>query len=398
MSDQPALSKSELIVHIGTGKTGSSSIQKTLALQTDALNQQNAAYLGLMCENAPEGTKAYSWREMGGWTQFKSVVPDTAKREMIDVLTTSITQLTSVGINKAIWSNESLFSDGQFIVPILYELHKLGVKIKVIVYIRRHDTWARSAYLQWGIKHKTYEGPVKSFKEWHETHAINFSSGLMPWLNAKWIDLSVRNFDTCGDVVVDFINCSKLDVGNIEVLRENETPNPVALALWGIYNSQFEEPMLPTELQPTLQKSGLLGQTPIPCDYMSLLPTSADIENVVALAAEDRAFINKLFAENNQPEMSTDEPKKKNMAVSQEQINAALLMLVKHQNDRIGWLTRQVRLLKENSEKVERLARRARSAKSEMQPASPAKPASSENSEMTTQKGKVGKVETLGKT
>lgn len=351
MSDKPAFSRFDFIVHIGTGKTGSSSIQKTLALQADALKQQNTAYLGLMCENAPKGTEPYAWREMGGWPQFKSIDPDVAKRQMVNTLKTSVEKLMDGGFSKAIWSNESLFSDGQFIVPILYELHKLGAKVKVVVYIRRHDTWARSAYLQWGIKHKTYEGPVKSFKEWHETHAINFSSGLRPWLTPGWIDLSVRNFDTCGDVVVDFLECAGLDVSGIDVLRENETPNSVALALWSMYNSQFKAPVMPSELQPTLQKGGLLDQAPISCDYMSLLPTAEDIERVLAIAADDREFINKLFAQNNQPEMSTGEPKKKDMSVSQDQINAALLMLVKHQNDRIGWLTRQIKNLKSDSAK-----------------------------------------------
>lgn len=344
MTNSLSLSGIELIVHIGTGKTGSSSIQKTLALQAGSLKQQNSVYLGLMCENAPV-SDSYEWRKMGGWPQFKSMPPETARQQMTDTLAKSMARLLEDGIDKAIWSNESLFSDGHFIVPILYELHKLGVKIKVVVYIRRHDSWAKSAYLQWGIKHKTYEGPVKSFEQWHKTHAINFASGLRPWLNHEWIDVAVRNFDTCGDVVSDFINCCGLDGSDIDVLRENETPNPVALALWSLYNSQFHAPVLPSELQSVLQKGGLLEQSPVSCDYMSLLPTEKDIEKVLTLASEDRAFINNLFAQNNQPEMLTGQAKQKDMSVSQDQINAALLMLVKQQNDRINRLTRQVKNL-----------------------------------------------------
>lgn len=346
MIEKPSLSEFELIVHIGTGKTGSSSIQKTLALQSNVLAQQKTAYLGLMCENAPESGKRYSWQVMSGWTQFKAVDPDVAKQQMISALEDAITNLKKLGFTQAIWSNESLFSDGRAIVPILYELHLLGIKINVIVYIRRHDTWARSAYLQWGIKHKTYEGPVKSFKEWHQTHAVNFSSGLKPWLNNSWINLSIRNFDTCNDVVADFLSCCDLDTSNIDVLRENTTPNPVALALWSIYNSQFEPPILPSELQGLLQRGGILDKTPLGCDFMSLLPTAEDIDRVVAIAAEDREFINQQFRANGQPDMEACASRSETMTVTQDQINAALLLLIKQQNDRISKLTRQIKELK----------------------------------------------------
>ena len=349
MNKEIPLSEFELVVHIGTGKTGTSSVQKTLADQGGALRQQDAAYLGLMLESAPQESQVYAWMVpgAGGWLTFKSLEPAVAAKQLQDALSEALIQLKKEGFKTAIWSNESLFSDGAFIVPILGEIYKLGAKIKVVVYIRRHDTWARSAYLQWGIKHKTYPGPVKNFQEWNKTHAINFSSGLKPWLNHDWLKLIVRNFDACPDVVSDFLAASGLDPSRIEIRRDNETPNSVALALWGLYNSQFEEPVLPVELQLLLQKSGLLGHTPVGCDFTSLLPTSEDIERVVETAAEDRDFVNQLFAQNNQPEMPTGELNKKDLAVSQEQINAALLMLIKYQYDRIAWLTKQVRTLKE---------------------------------------------------
>lgn len=349
-SNQPPLKGFELIVHIGAGKTGSSSIQRTLGTHPEPLAAQKISYLGLMCEHAPATTASYTWRTAGGWPDFKSLEGEVAKAQMEKVLADAATALLGMGFNRAIWSNESLFSDGRFIVPILKTMHGLGVKVRVVVYIRRHDTWARSAYLQWGIKHKTYSGPVKSFKDWHKTHAVNFSSGLRPWLNHEWIDLSIRNFDTCGDVVLDFLSCCKIDTANIASLRENETPNPVALALWSIYNSQFEPPMLPSELNLTLQRGGLLAQEPVGCDFTALLPTPEDIDTVLKIAAEDREFINQQFRQHGQPDMQTSPPKNKDMDVSQAQINAALLLLVKQQGDKIAWLTRQVKSL--NQEKL----------------------------------------------
>lgn len=351
MSTSAPLSGVELIVHIGAGKTGTSSVQRTLASQSDALQRQGAFYLGLMCENAPKPEQTFPWMTPGGWVEFKSKEPSIAANQIKTVLVEALGRLKAAGYSSAIWSNESLFSDGAFMVPVLHEIHALGAKVKVIVYIRRHDNWARSAYLQWGVKHKTYDGPVKTFREWNDTHSITFAGGLGPWLNHGWFEFLVRNFDTCQNVVTDFLTAAGLDVTTIDSKRDNETPNSVALALWALYNSQSKEPILPKELQPLLQRSGLLGQKPIGCDFNSLLPTEEDIARVVALASDDRAFINRLFAQNNQPEMLTSEPKKKDLAVSQEQINAALLMIIKHQGDRISWLTRQIKEIKEEISK-----------------------------------------------
>ncbi len=343
---EPALSGFELIVHIGNGKTGTSSIQKTFADQTAPLKRQGVAYLGLMLEDAPPAAKVYPWMIMRGWAEFKSLEPEVAGQQLKDALLTTLKQLKSDGFKAAIWSNESLFGDGSFIGSVLKNIYEMGAKVKVIAYVRRHDTWARSAYLQWGIKHKTYRGPVKSFREWYELNDVNFSKALKLWLEHDWLELHVRNFDACQDVVVDFLSVCNLDPSEITVRRHNETPNSVALALWSLYNSQFDEPVLPVELQKLIHKGGVLDRAPIGSDFNSLLPTVDDIDQVFERSAEDRAFVNELFAQNDQPKMPTDTPKKKNLEISQEQLNAALLLLVKHQSDRIDILARQVRQLR----------------------------------------------------
>ena len=46
------IKKIELILHIGAGKTGTSSIQETLRNNSLALNDQHVKYLGLMLEFA----------------------------------------------------------------------------------------------------------------------------------------------------------------------------------------------------------------------------------------------------------------------------------------------------------------------------------------------------------
>ncbi len=40
------------------------------------------------------------------------------------------------------------------------------------------------AYAQWGLKHKTYAGPLQPFERWIETKTATFATRLRPWLDA----------------------------------------------------------------------------------------------------------------------------------------------------------------------------------------------------------------------
>lgn len=330
----------DLIVHIGAGKTGSSSIQKTLSANHAPLKSKGFAYIGLMGEEAPH--KSYPWQKAGGWPDLLANGRLQAQQQLQKMLTQTILSLSESGYAGAIWSNESIFGNDDLVIPVLKELEKLGVRVKIIVYIRRHDAWIRSAYLQWGIKHKTYNGPVKPFAEWRKTQRLNFSGGLKPWLDMKWEDVAVRNFDTCGDVVLDFLRYYSLQGSDIIVRRENETPNATALALWAIYNSQIKEKVLPIQLQKLLNQAGLLGKAPVTCDFSELLPKPEDIEAIKEEAATDRQRINEVFRAFSQPEMETTPLAAKEMVVTQNHINAALLLMIKKQHDQITVLTKRV--------------------------------------------------------
>jgi hypothetical protein len=348
-----------LIVHIGTGKTGSSSIQKTLATNADGLRAQGVRYLGLMCEEAPR--KLFLWQKPGGWPDLLKLGEAAAREQLEAVLAASLTQFAEAGMKRALWSNESIFGNDNIVIPVLKRLESSGVRSHVIVYIRRHDAWVRSAYVQWGIKHKTYPGPVKPFPDWYRDQKISFFAGLRPWLDHSWQDIAVRNFDACGDVVVDFLDYYGLAGADIAPRWDNETPNPVALALWAIYNSQVETPVLPIELQRLLVQSGLLQKASVGCDLADLLPTEADIETVTRDLESDRRKINEVFRRFGQPEMATSRLKPKAMTVSQGEINAALLLMIKHQSDQINALRAKVQRLFGADTDAERSPRGAQS-------------------------------------
>lgn len=321
----------DLIVHIGAGKTGSSSIQKTLKASEAVLRARGVGYLGLMGEHSP--VRRYPWQLAGGWPEFARR-PESAA-ELADMLDSAIAAFRRQGLTRAIWSNETIFGNHRLVLPILADLQARGVRVRLVMYVRRHDAWIRSAYLQWGIKHKTYPGPLKPFREWTKKNGVHFSSGVEPWLEKTWADLSVRNFDACGDVVQDFLGYYGLDFPGIARRRENETPNPTVLALWALYNAQSDDQVLPYQLQSVLRRTGVLEKGVVDVDFADLLPDDAELAEIWAERADDRERINRMFAACGQPPMDEAPLKSRRLEVTQAQINAALLLILKRQSDDI---------------------------------------------------------------
>lgn len=328
----------KLIVHVGAGKTGSSSIQKTLGQNLEKLREQGIAYLGLMFERAPETT--YSWQKTGGWPIFFQLKDEQKIAELTDVITKTIDSLSESGIHTAIWSNESLFANYELLEYVLSGFHANGVEVEVVAYVRRHDAWARSSYLQWGIKHKTYSGPIKNFKEWCAGRGFLYSGQVEKWTNAAFANVHFRNFDATDSVVPDFLNV--LNISGLDEVRANETPDATLLTLWALYNNLHEDQVLPVELERLLARTGLLNQEFPPLDTENMFPDQDDMDEVWEDTKTDRERVNKILKENGQPPFSEDMPKAKDISVDQSQINAALLKMIKSQQDVISELKQKI--------------------------------------------------------
>lgn len=338
----------ELVVHVGMGKTGSTSIQKTLNFHASLLQERKAYYLGLMFENSP--IKKYSWQRPGGWADVQNMSSEKAIKEISEIAVETLSVLGNGGYEKLIWSNESLFSNHRVVLPILEKLAATGVGIKIVLYIRRHESWARSAYFQWGIKHKTYTGPVKSFHQWIQDKSMNYSGIVNQWLRFKSAELLIRNFDGCKDVVVDFLNCTGMGDYGLESLRDNETPNATVMALYAIYNSQFENEMLPEDLLRLMRNTSLINVEPIGCDFNELVPNPEDLEYLREQSAAEREYLNKVLIEHNQPPILDESLSTKNYSVGQDKINAAILLLLDAQAKQIRHLQKRIKRI-ESEEK-----------------------------------------------
>lgn len=97
-----------MIVHVGHGKTGSSSIQQSLNLAGDRLGQQGVHYLGLMLEHA-QTRKRFPWQnQIGSGLFFDQMDAEQARAELLEVLEAEVEQLQAAKVARAIWSNEWL--------------------------------------------------------------------------------------------------------------------------------------------------------------------------------------------------------------------------------------------------------------------------------------------------
>lgn len=300
----------KLIIHIGHGKTGSSSIQQSLLESSASLEAQRTKYLGIMLEHATNAQRP-EWQVKSGSDRFFVCGnEDQANHELAEILDHEIERLQDTRISTAIWSNEWLLTRSQFVLPALCQLRDRGIKIEVQCYVRRHDKWAQSAYAQWGLKHKSYTGPLLSFADWLPTFGDNkfaFYPSLAPWQKAFGRSLRVFNFDTSGDVVQHFLTVN--DIHNVPSIRENVSPDSVTMAAQAVYNARKVGPVRPQAFDMILRRGyrgDENGQLLPPLDQM--LPTEKILDDLVRERQEDVRQVNELLEQSGEPPLSFDPP------------------------------------------------------------------------------------------
>tara|TARA_R110001583_G_scaffold195389_1_gene372645 strand:+ start:3112 stop:4134 length:1023 start_codon:yes stop_codon:yes gene_type:complete len=319
--------KRKLIIHIGMGKTGSTSIQRTLNRGHNVLKNAGVHYLGLMLENAPN-SKFYPWQVDSGWATYLQTENGTANEQLASALM-EIDQQLPADIHTLVWSNESLF-DSPNRVRGAIEAVIDRFEIEIVGYIRRPDTWITSAYLQWGIKHKTYDGPLKPFRNWAKTMKYVVTPKIEIW-EALSGSVKFFNFDAVEDISQHFIaGYLPQVVGEMVPLRANETPSSVAMAMFAYYNSLSEGQVLPNELEPLLNLSGVLSKQQPVRAYNNLLPDEKDIGSYLEENQSEITQVNAFFDSHGEPTFDLSVPKVKDHATNQHEINRALLQMIKH--------------------------------------------------------------------
>ncbi len=238
-----------LLVHIGTGKTGSTSIQGFLAKNRSCLIRYGWSYPDICKElTGIEG----NYKNGEFWCS--SSFPHSRERDDIltDIIERSLKNYNTIISEEDIWDciNNNITTD-----KILSFFVRSFRRIKVVVYLRRQDLFLESMWNE----------SVKSSGEWHSVsefiESSQYTRNSLEYLNKlKAIEkligkdnLIVRVFEKKqfkgekGDVVSDFLDI----IGSIDKTldedafifpeRVNESLSPYALSVALLFNKVYRE-------------------------------------------------------------------------------------------------------------------------------------------------------------
>ena len=227
----------KLTVHIGMGKTGTSSIQKALRSNEAKLRDQGAAFLGMWFTDIDpafarqDGQKAFfaaNSAEMAAHAvTFKKAMAARADADDTD---------------RFILSNEGFFGRVAKLTPFLKALAP-EIEVNLIAYVRDPRSWLPSAYTQWGVRHKENKGPVQPFAE-RATTLIGQYKPLRLWHEAFGDALDVRVYKKDLNVVQDFAEAAGVDL-DVSAKRYLERAEPAEVLLRALFNDRFEDGVMP---------------------------------------------------------------------------------------------------------------------------------------------------------
>ncbi|MDD2828451.1 MAG: hypothetical protein PHW18_02625 [Sulfuricurvum sp.] len=334
------MGKIRLIFHIGAGKTGTSSIQQTLKAHSNFLKKQGIWYVGLMLEGAEE--RIYDWQRAAAIEDFHALTDEEIDEQLLEVFKSILSSAKRNNIHTIIWSNESFYSRNQRFHPCLKKIEQLGIDIEIVAYVRRYDSWSRSAYAQWGIKHKTYMGEIRPFKEWIKARMPNFYTPLKIIEDEFPGQLKVRNMDAVKDAVKDFLQLCDIDPDKFENIRSNESLSNEELFLRALFNNRYENPVLPDQFDRVIASKATYEISP--AEYMAtLLPQSDDMQMVMEATENDRTLLNELLKVQGQEPVKGSASAIKSVEVNSEKLLFGLCEIMLQQSIRIQRLEKTLR-------------------------------------------------------
>lgn len=249
-----------LIMHIGMGKTGTSSIQNTMRDSTEQLAAQKVHYLGM-------------WMDMLGdkYTGFQGVrillneSPEMQARLARDYAAHIRALAEETGAETFVFSNEAFFDRGVKIRDFFATLRD-ELDLKILAYMRDPHAWLPSAYAQWGIRHKTQPGPLQPFSQLGR-QLLNQYEGIKTWAEDFDDVFELRLHDTSIDVVADFAQACgfEMDAGGKRYLERSE---PAEVVMRAAFNARFDGEVLPNRFN-----RNLYGQ-------LSTVPTLDDLSDL----------------------------------------------------------------------------------------------------------------------
>lgn len=159
----------EVWLHIGSAKSGTSSLQKYLHANRDALAEQGLAYLSVGKRRASINELAISYNKQRG--------------DLGEICARLNTQIETRPERVAMLSSEMLFGFGPDLIHALLPSLK-GRALKVLVYLRRQDRYIEAVYLQ-KSKNFRFMGTLDDYIRHFKGSGSDYYSVLRPWMAAN---------------------------------------------------------------------------------------------------------------------------------------------------------------------------------------------------------------------
>lgn len=293
-----------VIYHIGAGKTGTTSIQRTFNQNRSTLEEAGILYLGLCFENYFPKKK---WNKTP-LMSYMSLSDEDIAPEFIEMLEASIKVAERKGCHTVVASNESYSTNLPKLKEYFYYVDN-KYDLQICFYVRTPEKWAESAYIQWRIKHKKNKGRILDAGSYLESQPFRVFTKVIKYLQESNLNhcLDVRNMDACGDVVDDF--CQFYDIPELGKIRMNESLDSFEKALFYLVNNAHDEPVLPHEGKAILSKLNNVEYD----EYISKTEINEDLFDKEELLKE-KQYINEFLDESSQLDYQfslknrTDEP------------------------------------------------------------------------------------------
>lgn len=331
----------KLYVHIGNGKTGSTSIQKALEKKQNELLKNGILYVGRFMELAP--VKLYEWQNFRKKELFWTLSDDERLEQASAVLRASLEKLGNVSC--IVWSHESFINRHITMAPLLYALQQeMPCAVYPVAYVRRHEDWSVSAYFQWGLKHKTTQGfEIPSFKEWmHSKPANLFSVVLSKWQKTFGENFILKNFDAVKNPVDDFLKILGMNEPDSVKEHSYKSPNSEELFFRTVFNFSHTDEVLPGKFDREMESFPFRRHVLKPDEFSNeILPHKKVMEEESLRLEEDKKKVNALLVKKGQPAL-TDSGSDFDYSVDQEKLLSIAIHMIINQEKKIFSLEKRL--------------------------------------------------------
>jgi hypothetical protein len=269
------------------GKTGSTTIQKSLAENRERLAAAGIRYLGQWMDLVDP-----AFDHFAGFQGFLRQ-PDAGKLTSAQRFLGGVDRLhRDSGADTFIVSNEQYLEN----LPRLAEFFKViaaQVQLQIIIFVRPPASWLPSAYVQWGVVHKTNRGPVQPFGV--KARQLMRQYDFIPqWRQSFGDRVTVRPFDETLDVVQDFAGLIGVDIPS-NPARQQVRSGTTETILRAVCNNAFPDAAMP-ELFNALRPPRGAGRMPMRLsEKFSFLFDRQEIPRIIAENLETLTAIERDF-------------------------------------------------------------------------------------------------------